>query len=362
MRSPNLVMAAGEQVAVDIEGRVDFRVAHELLDRFRVRPRVDQQRGEGVAAHVEADRPEQIGLAVLVRGKLSLALVRAPSRRASRGHRPSRRRTPARPCARTPGPPRLRPALPRCASRQSRRIASIGTLRHPARDFGSITPSTWSQPRSMAIRFGVEVDVADPERLQLAAPQTGVESRRPDRAILGRKRGEQSRRFGRGGDSRWPGRAVVRQVDPCRRVVGQLVAVYLPAIEGLNRIEDIADRVHREPGGKQLVGEILNVATAKLAHANTRQPRRIDVNPHGALVGADRVRLVVLPALRTNPSRPPFRRRTTADPRRGCASRARPNPTRRRRSPPPSWLRPASSLPPPLAGTIFVTRLPSRAR
>jgi hypothetical protein len=69
-------MATGEQVAVDVEGRVDFRVAHELLYRFRIRPGVDQHRSEGVAAYVQADWSEQIGLASLARRKLSLALVR----------------------------------------------------------------------------------------------------------------------------------------------------------------------------------------------------------------------------------------------------------------------------------------------
>lgn len=55
----HLVMAPGEQVPVDIEGRLDLRVAHELLDRLGVGACVDQQRGKGVAALVEGDRPQR---------------------------------------------------------------------------------------------------------------------------------------------------------------------------------------------------------------------------------------------------------------------------------------------------------------
>jgi hypothetical protein len=31
-------MAAWQQVLIDVEGRLDFRVGHELLDRFRLAP------------------------------------------------------------------------------------------------------------------------------------------------------------------------------------------------------------------------------------------------------------------------------------------------------------------------------------
>jgi len=54
----HLIVRAWEQVPVDIEGRLDLRVPHELLDGLRVGPGVDQQRGERVSAVVERDRLE----------------------------------------------------------------------------------------------------------------------------------------------------------------------------------------------------------------------------------------------------------------------------------------------------------------
>jgi hypothetical protein len=48
-----LIASAGHKVAVAREGLLDSRVPHELLDRLRVDPGVDQQRREGMAALVD---------------------------------------------------------------------------------------------------------------------------------------------------------------------------------------------------------------------------------------------------------------------------------------------------------------------
>jgi len=58
IRGPDLVVACGDQVPVDVEGRLDLRAAHELLHGLRVRAGVDQQRGDGVAALMQGDRLE----------------------------------------------------------------------------------------------------------------------------------------------------------------------------------------------------------------------------------------------------------------------------------------------------------------
>jgi hypothetical protein len=43
-------MAPWQQMAVDVERRLDVRVAHEDLDGLRVGSRVDEEGGEGMAA------------------------------------------------------------------------------------------------------------------------------------------------------------------------------------------------------------------------------------------------------------------------------------------------------------------------
>lgn len=70
----NLV-AVWQQVPVDIEGGLDLRVAHELLNRLRVRACVDQQRGKCMAALVEGDRIEQDGCASLPLRRFARELV-----------------------------------------------------------------------------------------------------------------------------------------------------------------------------------------------------------------------------------------------------------------------------------------------
>ncbi len=52
----NFIATPRQKMAVDVKGRLDFRVPHELLNRLRVRPRVDHQRSEGMTAEVQADR------------------------------------------------------------------------------------------------------------------------------------------------------------------------------------------------------------------------------------------------------------------------------------------------------------------
>lgn len=56
-------MAAGEQVPVDVEGRLNFRVAQERLDRLGICSSIDQQRGEGMSALVQRDRGEKFRIA-----------------------------------------------------------------------------------------------------------------------------------------------------------------------------------------------------------------------------------------------------------------------------------------------------------
>ena len=45
-----------KEMPVYVKGRLDFRMAHYNLDRFRVCARVDQERGEGVAALVKGEQ------------------------------------------------------------------------------------------------------------------------------------------------------------------------------------------------------------------------------------------------------------------------------------------------------------------
>src|SRR5262245_49164617 len=57
------------------ERLLDRGVTHELLDRLRVDPGVDQQRREGVATLVKREGREKVGAASLPLRFLSLALV-----------------------------------------------------------------------------------------------------------------------------------------------------------------------------------------------------------------------------------------------------------------------------------------------
>jgi hypothetical protein len=71
-------MAAGQQVPIDIEGRLNLRVAHKVLNRLWVGPCIYQQRREGVTALVEGDRVQQARLTSLGVRYLTLTLVRRP--------------------------------------------------------------------------------------------------------------------------------------------------------------------------------------------------------------------------------------------------------------------------------------------
>jgi hypothetical protein len=62
-------------MAVDIEGRLDLRVAHEGLDGLGVGSGVDQQRSEGVAALVQRERLKQLRLAPGRVGFLALPVI-----------------------------------------------------------------------------------------------------------------------------------------------------------------------------------------------------------------------------------------------------------------------------------------------
>src|SRR3984885_5540957 len=104
----NLVVAPRQQVPVDIEGRLDFRVAHELLNRLRIGAGVNQQRGEGVPALVERDRPQQDSFSALRLRKPRSHLLRnfqarfarpstVDAKKASSSVRPNKRSSPLRP-------------------------------------------------------------------------------------------------------------------------------------------------------------------------------------------------------------------------------------------------------------------------
>ncbi len=59
---PHLVAAAWEQVSVNVEGRLNFRVAHELLNRLRVRAFLDLSQGT-VSHHPESPGRGELGRA-----------------------------------------------------------------------------------------------------------------------------------------------------------------------------------------------------------------------------------------------------------------------------------------------------------
>lgn len=60
---------------IDVKGRLNLRVAHDFLNRFRIRPGVDQDRSERMAALVHRQQGQKLGLPPLPRRRLALGDV-----------------------------------------------------------------------------------------------------------------------------------------------------------------------------------------------------------------------------------------------------------------------------------------------
>src|SRR3954468_9253804 len=117
-----------EEVAVAVERDGDRGVSHEGLQRLEVHARGDHQAREDVPALVHGDRGEP--------GRVPVPVGAVADRRGSKGSSGVRPKTSAE------------EAAAEREARCSRRTVATGTTRWPARDFGSITPTTRSQLRS----------------------------------------------------------------------------------------------------------------------------------------------------------------------------------------------------------------------
>src|SRR3954452_13085041 len=88
--------------------------------------------------------------------------------------------------------PSPRPVASLCSIRWLRSTEGIGTVRRPARVFGSTnTPAFGSYARLTLDQAAREVDVLQPQREQFAATQARVHRGCPQRAVAGLERGDQ---------------------------------------------------------------------------------------------------------------------------------------------------------------------------
>ena len=135
-----------------------------------------------------------------------------------------------------------------------------------------------------ADQSGGEVDAIPGERLQLAAPQAGVEGRRPERTILGRRVDDERQGLYRGHD---PGAATAhgRDLDAGCRVGVDVAVAQSTAADRPQRQQRVAHGRRVQPAGDQPVDEALNVTGADVLELR-RAELRIDVFAQRLLVAA----------------------------------------------------------------------------
>src|SRR6188474_2507302 len=288
-------MAAGEQMAVDVEGRLNLRVAHEGLDGLGVGSCVDQERGKRMAALVQRDRGEQLGVAAISRLLPRSRVEGIPCGLGSVINRRGNERI-VRVSGRRQAPHHFArcaewspPSSPSGLRASAPRAVQIGTWvqSHPPPD---TSRSTW-------IRFVLKSKSQQRNACSSPRRKARVERGCPNGPVLWIERAQERSRFLCRGNARRVLRPAGRQVDPFGGVYRQIVAVNGSTVERLNRIEDVADGPDHEARTEQLVRQELEVLPPYVGDLELADRRGRNVNPQRSLVGADRVWLVRLASL-----------------------------------------------------------------
>ncbi len=178
-----------------------------------------------------------------------------------------------------------------CSTRTSRSAPTIGTMRRPARLFGSTSSRSLFVVGALDVNHACsEIDLLPAQSHELATAQTCVERRRPDGAVASGQHGQQLLRLFRRRDpltsapNRW-------KPEIRARVHGDVPVLDCPAKDHAERHESVADRRRVAALGEEVVGDSLDVATLDIAQAR-RAETWDDVVAKGSFVAPDRTRLV----------------------------------------------------------------------
>jgi hypothetical protein len=110
-----------------------------------------------------------------------------------------------------------------------------------------------------------QIDVLDAKSLQLAAAETGIHRRRPQRSVVVQGR-EEARGFGRCGDAvatatyRW-------ELQPARRVDRDLASGDCTPVDGAQRHERVADRRRLPPLTELVLDKVLQIDASQAIDA-----------------------------------------------------------------------------------------------